>query len=98
MDHLNVINANGQPVPLSMVASYKETEASLQVNHHGQFAATTVSFNLPKGVSLSQATRLIDEALQGISLPSSVRGSFQGSAKAFKEMLDNQPMLIWRPF
>jgi len=98
LDHLNVINANGQSVPLSMVASYKETEASLQVNHHGQFAATTVSFNLPKGVSLSQATRLIDEALQGISLPSSVRGSFQGSAKAFKEMLDNQPMLILAAF
>jgi multidrug efflux pump len=68
------------------------------VNHHGQFAATTVSFNLPKGVSLSQATRLIDEALQSISLPSSVRGSFQGSAKAFKEMLDNQPMLILAAF
>ena len=98
LDHLHVINANGQSVPLSMVASYKETEASLQVNHHGQFAATTVSFNLPKGVSLSQATRLIDEALQGISLPSSVRGSFQGSAKAFKEMLDNQPMLILAAF
>jgi multidrug efflux pump len=98
LDHLNVINANGQPAPLSMVASYKETETSLQVNHHGQFAATTVSFNLPKGVSLSQATRLIDDALQGISLPSSVRGSFQGSAKAFKEMLDNQPMLIFAAF
>ncbi|CAN4275697.1 AcrB Cation/multidrug efflux pump [Methylophilaceae bacterium] len=98
LDQLNVINTNGQAVPLSMVASYKETAAALQVNHHGQLAASTISFSLPKGVSLSQATRLIEEALQGISLPSSVRGSFQGSAKAFKEMLDNQPVLILAAF
>ena len=98
LDQLNLSNADGQPVPLSMLAKYKETEAALQVNHHGQFAATTISFNLANGVSLSQATRLIDEALQNISLPSSVRGSFQGSAKAFKEMLDNQPMLILAAF
>ena len=98
LDQLNLSNTDGQPVPLSMLASYKQTEASLQVNHHGQFAATTISFNLAQGVSLSQATRLIDAALTDLGLPSSVRGSFQGSAKAFKEMLDNQPLLILAAF
>ncbi|MSP85942.1 MAG: multidrug transporter subunit MdtC [Methylotenera sp.] len=98
LDHLFVSGSDGHQVPLSMVASYKQTEAALQVNHHAQFAATTISFNLPKGVSLSKATHLIDEALQDVGLPTSVRGSFQGSAKAFKEMLNNQPILILAAF
>jgi multidrug efflux pump len=98
LDHLSVSSSDGHQIPLSMVATYKQTEASLQVNHHSQFAATTISFNLPKGVSLSKATLLIDDALKDIGMPTSVRGSFQGSAKAFREMLDNQPILILAAF
>lgn len=94
LNFLQFINRQGQAVPLSQVASYKQTEAALVVNHHSQQASTTISFNLPKGVSLSKATRLIDNALHDLALPNSVQGSFQGAAKAFKEVLDNQPILI----
>jgi multidrug efflux pump len=94
LDYLQLINRQSAPVPLSQLAQYNQTEAALSVNHHSQLAATTISFNLPKGVSLSKATRLIDSALHDLALPNSVRGSFQGSAKAFKEVLDNQPILI----
>ncbi|NOS96845.1 MAG: MMPL family transporter [Methylotenera sp.] len=98
LDQLQISNADGHQVPLSMLARQSQTETSLQVNHHSQLAATTISFNLAKGVSLSQATKAIDSALYKISVPSSVRGSFQGSAKAFKEMLANQPILILAAF
>ncbi|NOT66162.1 MAG: MMPL family transporter [Methylotenera sp.] len=98
LNQLQVSGEGGRQVPLSMLASYTQTETALQVSHHGQLAATTISFNLAKGVSLSQATKAIDAALFKISVPSSVRGSFQGSAKAFKEMLANQPILILAAF
>ena len=67
---------------------------ALAVNHQGQFVASTISFNLPAGVSLSQATRAIEDALARIGMPATVHGSFQGTAQAFQASLANQPSLI----
>ena len=98
LKHLQVTVADGRQIPLSMLANYTQYETALQVSHHSQLAATTISFNLANGVSLSQATKAIEGALYKISVPNDVRGSFQGSAKAFKEMLANQPILILAAF
>jgi len=84
----------GTPVPLSSFAHYEPSLTPLQVNHQGQFAASTISFNLPVGVSLSDATKVIDDTMLRIGVPTSVHGSFQGTAKAFQASLDNQPLLI----
>ncbi|MEB0140943.1 MULTISPECIES: multidrug efflux RND transporter permease subunit [unclassified Undibacterium] len=84
----------GKPIPVAAFARWEASNTSLGVNHQSQFAATTISFNLPLGVSLSAATIAIDSALAEIGLPSSVRGSFQGSAKSFQDSLSNQPLLI----
>ena len=84
----------GVQVPLSSFAHYQPTFTALAVNHQGQFAASTISFNLPIGVSLSDATKVINDAMLRIGVPTSVRGSFQGTAKAFQTSLDNQPLLI----
>ncbi|POZ62914.1 multidrug efflux RND transporter permease subunit [Chromobacterium alticapitis] len=84
----------GQPTPLSAFANWKPTNAALSVNHQSQFAATTVSFNLPPGKSLSDATQAIGGVIADIGLPSSIHASFQGTAKSFQSSLDSQPMLI----
>ncbi|HEX8964035.1 MAG TPA: multidrug efflux RND transporter permease subunit [Rhodocyclaceae bacterium] len=89
-----VIAPGGLQVPLSAIAHYEMTSTPLAVNHQGQFAASTISFNLPPSVSLSQATRAIDNAILRLDAPTSVHGSFQGTAKAFQESLSSQPMLI----
>jgi len=81
-------------VPLSAVAAFASTNTPLSVNHQGQFATATLSFNLKPGVSLSDATQLIEKTLQEIGAPSSLTGSFQGAAKAFQEAMRNQPWLI----
>ena len=94
LDHIHVSAASGVQVPLSMFARYESTETSLAVHHHSQFVASTISFNPAPGVSLSQATRAIDDALAGIGVPTTVRGSFQGSARAFRAVLQTQPLLI----
>ena len=88
------IAPGGLQVPLSAFAHWEETSTSLAINHQGQFAASTISFNLPLGVSLSDATREIENAITKIGAPSSVHGSFQGTAKAFQMSLSNQPILI----
>jgi multidrug efflux pump len=45
-------------------------------------------------VSLSQATRAIEDAMLRLGVPDSVRGTFQGSARAFQQSLASQPWLI----
>ena len=89
-----VIAANGSKVPLSAFAHYEMGTAALSVSHQGQFVASTISFNLADGVSLSQATEAINHAMANIGVPTSVHGSFQGSAKLFQQAMDNQPLLI----
>jgi multidrug efflux pump len=91
---VHVIAANGKQVPLSDLASWSTTSSPLVVNHQGQSAASTVSFNLSPGVSLSDATKDIDNAFEKLGAPATVRGSFQGTAKAFQDALANQPLLI----
>ncbi|HEY3327972.1 MAG TPA: multidrug efflux RND transporter permease subunit [Novimethylophilus sp.] len=85
---------NGTQVPLTAVSRFEPGTGPLAVNHQGQFAASTISFNLPVGVSLSQAASAIDGAFAGIGVPGSVRGGFQGTAKVFQASLENQPWLI----
>src|SRR4051812_34266208 len=88
-----VATPNGT-VPLSAVARYDYSNAPLSVNHQGQFASSTISFNLPEGVSLSQAAAAIDDTMARIGVPATVYGSFQGTARSFQTTLGRQPWLI----
>ena len=56
--------------------------------------ASTISFNLSDGATLTQASNAIDFTMANLGVPTSVHGSFQGSAKLFQQALDNQPLLI----
>jgi multidrug efflux pump len=94
LDHVYVTGRGGAQVPLSMIARYAPTNTPLGVNHQSQFVASTISFNLPPNVSLSQATRAIDAELLRIGVPDTIRGSFQGTARAFQASLSSQPWLI----
>ncbi len=85
---------NGTPVPLSAFARYEYTNAPVSVNHQGQFAAATISFNLAPGISLSDAVQVVNRTMVEIGVPSTIRGSFQGTARAFQSSLENQPWLI----
>ena len=64
------------------------------MNHQGQFPSVTISFNLPVGVALGTAVDAIQRAQAEIRLPAAIRGSFQGTAQAFKASLANEPILI----
>ena len=89
-----VRSPNGAQVPLSAVTRYEPANTILSVNHQGQFPAVTVSFNMAPGASLGQAVLAVDQAMHDIGLPATVRGTFQGTAKAFQSSVENQPWLI----
>jgi multidrug efflux pump len=94
LKNIYVISPVKGQVPLSSFARYEFTNTSLAVNHQGQFAASTISFNLPENVSLSEAVRTINDTMLRIGVPSSMHGTFQGTARAFQQSLQNQPWLI----
>ena len=86
-------SAGGQ-VPLSAIATVEERMVPLQINHLGQFPATTVSFNLAPGASLGAAVEAIRAVEAEINMPASVLTRFQGAAMAFQSSLTNEVFLI----
>jgi multidrug efflux pump len=91
---LQVVNAAGQAIPLDQFVRVVPGHMPLAVQHQGGAPATTLSFNLQPGVTLGDATPLIRQALLDLGLPSQVRGSFEGKARAFQQSLASQPWLI----
>ncbi len=85
---------NGVMVPLSSVADYRTVPGSLSVNHQGQFPAVTISFNLTPGVALGEATAIIEHAAEVLKMPSTIQGSFQGTAQMFQDSLKSTRMLL----
>ncbi|MEZ3499161.1 multidrug efflux RND transporter permease subunit MdtC [Pantoea sp. KPR_PJ] len=94
LDQMFVINGDGKAIPLSWFARWQPANAPLSVNHEGLSAASTISFNLPQGVSLSQASAAIDRTMTAIGVPSSVRGSFAGTAQVFEQSQSSQLWLM----
>ncbi len=86
-------NTNGT-VPLNAVATAQAGSTPLQVNHTGLFPSVTVSFNLAPGMSLSDATRLVNQMQQRLNTPSSLRGFFAGTVQAYQQSLKTEPILV----
>ena len=95
LSHFTISSASGAQVPFSSFSHYCTSNTSLQVNHQGEFAAATISFNLPLGISLQEASKSINEEIAKLGMPSSLHGSFQGNVQAFQQSLDTQPLLIF---
>ncbi|MBL0900120.1 MAG: efflux RND transporter permease subunit, partial [Reyranella sp.] len=81
-------------VPLSSVTRWEYGTAPLAVNHQGMFVTSTVSFNLAPGKTLSDAVQYVNDTMREIGVPSTLHGSFQGTARAFQQSLDNQLLLV----
>jgi multidrug efflux pump len=84
----------GGQVPLSAITQASEITGPLVINRQGQFSAVTMSFNLAPHTSLGEAVDAIENAAKQLNLPPSIKGTFQGTAQAFKASLTNEPILI----
>ncbi|HUA78584.1 MAG TPA: efflux RND transporter permease subunit [Acetobacteraceae bacterium] len=81
-------------VPLSAFARFAPGTTPLSVNHQGLFVASTISFNLAQGKSLSDAGTAIRQTMLKIGVPVSIHGSFAGTAQLFVQSLSEEPILI----
>ncbi|MDO3432454.1 efflux RND transporter permease subunit [Rhizobium sp. CBN3] len=94
LSEIRVASSNGSLVPLSNFAHVQRTTGPVTINQTGQLVSTTVSFNLPEGVSLSNATAAIDQIKKEIGLPTDVFTSYGGTAEIFQQSQGNTPYLI----
>jgi multidrug efflux pump subunit AcrB len=94
LEGIYVRGAAGGMVPLRSIAQTRRSTTALAVNHHGQFPAITISFNLAINTSLGEAVSAVNKAELAMHLPPSVHADFQGTAQAFTSSLKNEPLLI----
>jgi multidrug efflux pump len=81
-------------VPFAAFSHFKPGHTPLTVNHQGLLVASTISFNLHHGASLSDAIPEIEKAMKALNAPPSIRGGMQGTARLFQESLGNEFLLI----
>jgi multidrug efflux pump len=83
---------------LTGLSHIRQFNTPLGIAHFGQALAATISFDRAPGVSLSQATQAIQRAVDRTSMPTSVRSTFAGSAGAFRQVAQSEPLLILGAF
>jgi multidrug efflux pump len=81
-------------IPLSAVTKARASTTPLVLNHTSSFPSVTVSFNLDKGLSMSDATREVSQMQQRLGMPATVRGFFAGTAAAYQTSLASEPALV----
>ncbi|WP_322996205.1 efflux RND transporter permease subunit [Castellaniella sp.] len=92
---LQVINAQGDRVPLTAFTRITEGTAPRSVNHDGLLAADSISFGLAPGVSLEQALAAIDQAVARISLPSrELQSGLDDSSSMMRDSVAQQPWML----
>lgn len=92
---INVLSTqSGSLVPLSNFATVERKAAPVTINQTGQLVSTTISFNLPDGVALSDATDRIAQLKTSIGMPSDVFTSYGGTAAIFQQSQGNTGLLI----
>jgi multidrug efflux pump len=87
-------NTAEQMVPLDAFAHFDSRATATSINHQNTDLATTVSYNLAAGATLSDSANAIRNAEATIGMPSMVHGSFQGTARSFQDSSNQQPILI----
>jgi hydrophobe/amphiphile efflux-1 (HAE1) family protein len=93
LDQVYVPGKDGQ-VPLSAVARFERGIAPLVVNHQGQFPAVTITYNLTADLPIDAASAAILETVRGLHIPDSLHADFAGDARAFRQSIGAQPLLI----
>lgn len=81
----SVSTARETMVPLASFGRVGPGHTPLAVNHQGLLVATTISFNLQPGASLSDAIPEIEKKMKELRAPPGIHGSLQGMARLSQE-------------
>ena len=94
LNDVYLTTSKGAHIPIMGVATSRSSTIPLAINHTGLFPSVTISFNLAPGVSLSDATKRIEEMERTLGMPTSIHAFYQGNLLAYQDSLSTQPLLI----
>jgi len=94
LSSLYIRSAAGLLVPSDSLATMTQRVGPLTVNHTGQFASVTISFNLKPGVALGDAVSQVENATSQLRLPSTLTANFQGTAQQFQSSMKGLWVLL----
>jgi multidrug efflux pump len=95
LKEIEVVAKDGTRVPLSAFTRFSTGTAPRSINHMGLLVAESVSFGLAEGVTLSQATAAIEQAMARIQLPTrEIQAGFEGNTAQMLDALAKQPMMF----
>jgi HAE1 family hydrophobic/amphiphilic exporter-1 len=94
LEFLRVRSKTGQLVPVTAFSRIERASVNNTVNHQGQIAAVTLSFNLAQDVTLSQAIEEVTRIKDEMAMPANVFGAFAGDAAVYQDSQHSQLWLI----
>ncbi|EJW13273.1 RND multidrug efflux transporter [Rhodovulum sp. PH10] len=94
LDRVYVRSSSGEQVPLSAVARFERGLAPLVINHQGPFPAVTITYNLTAGTPVAVASAAIQQAVDGLHLPDTLRADFAGDAATAIKGIQSQVILL----
>jgi multidrug efflux pump len=81
-------------VPFSAFSHFTTGTTPVSVNHTGTSVSTSISYNLPEGVSIGTAQDAIKKRMADIHMPISITGGAYGTARLFQQSIGNTPLLL----
>jgi multidrug efflux pump len=90
-----VRNTDGKMIPLSAIAHIQPNTAPLGVDHYNQLEASSINYNLAKGLNQVQGMKAVDQAIAYAQLPSGVQKQYSGTNEQFTEALANVGFMLF---
>ncbi len=81
-------------VPFSAFSQLATGTGAVSVNHTGTSVSTSISFNLPEGVSQESAVAAIERTMNHIHVPVSIHGGTYGTLRLFQQNASAQPLML----
>ncbi|UPG85446.1 efflux RND transporter permease subunit [Luteibacter aegosomatis] len=94
LNQLYVKADSGAMVPISAVTKQEPGLAPTQIVHEDQYTTMDVSFNLAEGISLGEATAIIQKTVAGMRMPGDIRVEAGGDFRRFQQSQSDMPLLI----
>jgi multidrug efflux pump len=89
-----VPGAKGVQIPIESIAHMGRGLQPLAINHQGQFASVTITYDMAENVTQDAAMAAVKRAVLDLHLPETVNSDFAGDAKAFATSAGSQPLLL----
>ncbi|WP_267225625.1 efflux RND transporter permease subunit [Dyella silvae] len=92
--NVRVRNVKGEMIPLSALARIEPNMSPMRVRHHNQLQASTITYNLAKGVTQDIGVKLVENAALAVGLPAGVHVEWTGQNQRMQQAKSNGMVLL----